>query len=84
MTRVATAANETVLLEEARLTTGQQLETICRKYAMVQRHGEEANPADDKERRHVTRSDTSDGMVRIAAVLHPEEAAMVWLRSSGS
>ena len=78
MTRVATTANEDVLLEEARLTTGQQLETICRKYAIVQRHGTEANPDDDKERRHVTRSDTSDGMVRIAAVLHPEEAAMVW------
>ncbi|MEJ7604150.1 MAG: DUF222 domain-containing protein, partial [Kofleriaceae bacterium] len=78
MTRVATTANESVLLEEARLTTGQQLETICRKYAMVQRHGAEANPDDDKERRHVTRSDTSDGMVRIAAVLHPEEAALVW------
>ncbi|MEJ7602585.1 MAG: DUF222 domain-containing protein [Kofleriaceae bacterium] len=45
---------------------------------MVQRHGKEANPDDDKDRRHVARSDTSDGMVRIAAVLHPEEAAMVW------
>ena len=78
MTRVATTANEFVLLEEARLTTGQQLETICRKYAMVQRHGAEANLDDDRERRHVTRSDTSNGMVRIAAVLHPEEAAMVW------
>ncbi|MEJ7602944.1 MAG: DUF222 domain-containing protein [Kofleriaceae bacterium] len=78
MSRVANEANETVLLEEARLTTGQQLETICRKYAMVQRHGSEAKLDDDRERRHVTRSDTSDGMVRIAAVLHPEEAAMVW------
>lgn len=78
MTRVATEANEVTLLEEAKLTTGEQLETICRKYATVQRHDKDVAPRDDEERRYVRRRDTADGMVRIEAVLHPEEAAIVW------
>src|SRR5215468_7327466 len=47
MLRVATAANEPVLLEYARLTTAAQLETLTRKYALVQRHGQEHRPQDD-------------------------------------
>jgi hypothetical protein len=78
MTRVATEANEATLLEEAMLTTGEQLETICRKYATVQRHDKDVTPRDDEERRYVRRRETADGMVRIEAVLHPEEAAIVW------
>ncbi len=78
MTRVATAANESMLLEEARHSTGAQLELICRKYKTVQRHDDDTTPADDQQRRFVARHDTADGMVRIEAVLHPEEAALVW------
>jgi hypothetical protein len=78
MTRVATPANEHMLLEEARYTTGQQIEVICRKYAMVQRHDQESNERDDAERRHLRRRDLPDGMVQIVATLHPEEAAAVW------
>jgi len=78
MTRVATQTNEAMLLEQARFSTGAQLETICRKYAVVQRHNAEVTPEDDGHRRHVSRHDTADGMVRIEAVLHPEEAAIVW------
>ncbi|MBA3396686.1 MAG: DUF222 domain-containing protein [Deltaproteobacteria bacterium] len=78
ITRVATPAIEAVLLEDALLTTGQQLETICRKYATVQRHGKEVGPLDERERRQVRRRDLEDGMVRIEATLHPEEAAVVW------
>ncbi len=78
LTRVATPAIESVLLEDALLTTGQQLETICRKYATVQRHGKDVGPRDDRERRYLRRRDLDDGMVRIEAVLHPEEAAVVW------
>ena len=78
MTRVATPANEATLLGEAQHTTGHQLETICRKYALVQRHGEESNAKDDSERRYVKRRDQPDGMVQIVAALHPEEAAAVW------
>jgi hypothetical protein len=78
MTRVATPANEHTLLAEAEFTTGEQLETICRKYAQVQRHGRNSNPADDQDRRHVQRRDLADGMTQIVATLHPEEAAVVW------
>ncbi len=78
MTRVATPANEATLVEEARHTTGAQLEQICRKYRTVQRHDAGVKPADDEQRRHVSRHDTADGMVRIEAFLHPEEAALVW------
>ena len=78
MTRVATKANEHMLLEEACHTTGHQLETICRKYALVQRHGKESNAKDDSERRYLKRRDQADGMVQIVAALHPEEAALVW------
>jgi hypothetical protein len=83
MTRVATPANEHVLLEEARYTTGQQIEVICRKYALVQRHDRESTERDDSERRHLRRRDLPDGMVQIVATLHPEEAAAVWAALEG-
>jgi hypothetical protein len=44
----------------------------------VQRHGQEHRPQDDLQRRYVRRRDTDDGMVKIIAVLHPEEAELVW------
>ncbi len=78
MTRVATPANEALLLEDARHSTGAQLETICRKYATVVRASKEVDEAYDRLRRKVTRRDLEDGMVRIEATLHPEEAALVW------
>jgi hypothetical protein len=78
ITRVATPANETALLELARVSSGHQLETVCRKYRAVQLHDAEPDPEGDRQRRWVTRRDTADGMVRIEAVLHPEEAALVW------
>ncbi len=78
MTRVATSANEAMLLEDARHSTGSQLETICRKYATVVRAAKEVDEKYDHERRTVTRRDLEDGMVRIEATLHPEEAALVW------
>jgi len=39
---------------------------------------EDARPQDDEQRRYVRRRDTYDGMVKIEAVLHPEEAELVW------
>lgn len=77
MTRVATPENEELLLVDAQYSTGTQLETICRKYAMVRR-GVAPTPEDDQDRRRVTRRDLDDGMVRIQATLHPEEAEIVW------
>ena len=54
------------------------LEKICRKYALVQCHGQDPRPNDDAQRRYVRRRDTEDGMVKIEAVIHPEEAELVW------
>lgn len=81
MTRVATPDNEHVLLELAQSTTGAQLEALCRKYASVRDHDDPKNssPQNDLERRYVTRRDREDGMVVIEAVLHPDEAARVWV-----
>jgi Domain of unknown function (DUF222)/HNH endonuclease len=78
MVRVATPANEALLLEYARLMTASQLEKLSRKYALVQRHGQAPHPLDDEQRRYVRRRDTDDGMVKIEAVLHPEEAELIW------
>src|SRR5215831_1030167 len=78
MLRVATPDNEVLLLEHAKLMTASQLEKLCRKYALVLRHGEDPHPQGDEQRRYVRRRDTEDGMVKIEAVLHPEEAEIVW------
>ncbi len=78
MTRVATPANEALLVEDARHATGQQLELICRKYATVVRAAKQVDEDYDRQRRTVSRRDLEDGMVRIEATLHPEEAAVVW------
>jgi hypothetical protein len=58
--------------------TASQLEKLCRKYALVQRHGQDSHPEVDAQRRHVRRRDLEDGMVKIEAVLHPEEAELIW------
>src|SRR5215813_1286605 len=78
MLRVATSDNEVLLLEHAKLMTASQLEKLCRKYALVLRHGEDPHPQADEPRRYVRRHDTEDGMVKIEAVLHPEGAEIVW------
>jgi len=76
--RVATPENEVLLLDHARLMTASQLEKLSHKYALVQRHGQEPHPLADAQRRCVRRRDTEDGMVKIEAVLHPEEAELMW------
>ena len=76
--RVATPENEALLLDHARLMTASQLEKLSRKYARVQRDGQDPHPLADVQRRCVRRRDTEDGMVKIEAVLHPEEAELVW------
>jgi len=78
LVRVATPENEILLLDHARLMTASQLEKLSRKYALVQRHGQDLHPLSDAQRRCVRRRDTEDGMVKIEAVLHPEEAELVW------
>jgi hypothetical protein len=76
ITRVATPATEAPLLEDARFATGSQLERICRKYAAVLRVGR-TTAHDDAIRRSFARHDLDDGMVKLDAILHPEEAAIV-------
>ena len=83
LTRVATTANESLLLDDAQAATGSQLEQICRKYAAVVRASQQPEEAEDRERRYVRRVDLDDGMVRIEAVLFPEEAASVWAALEG-
>ncbi len=75
--RVATPANEDLLLVDAQHATGIQLETICRKYASVARRSRPTREADAAARcpHHY---DREDGLVGITAVLLPEEAAAVW------
>jgi hypothetical protein len=77
MMRVATPDNKALLLDYARLMTASSLEKLCRKYALVQRH-EAPHPVSDEQHRYVRRRDTEDGMIKIEAVLHPEEAELVW------
>ncbi|HUQ03885.1 MAG TPA: hypothetical protein VM261_15415 [Kofleriaceae bacterium] len=76
MTRVATPATEELLLSFALVSTGAQLETICRKLRAVQRLSKATVREVDEDRR-VTRRDLDDGMVRIEVTLRPEEAVMV-------
>ncbi len=76
ITRVATAATEAALLIDALATTAAQLETICRKYRTVQRLAR-ASAEEVRARRRVVRRELDDGMVRIEAVLLPDEAAAV-------
>src|SRR5580765_6487355 len=77
ITRAATPENEELLLGYATYMTGSQLDKLTRKYASVARHGKEGL-REDPERRHVRRRELDDGMIRIEATLHPDEAELVW------
>jgi hypothetical protein len=59
--RVATPATESILLEVARHSTAEQMETVARKYAGVQAHDKESTPSEDRDRRQVQRRATADG-----------------------
>jgi hypothetical protein len=75
LTRVATPENEEQLLTMAHATTGAQLERLCRKLRRVVDVIEGGDRLDD--RRYVRDEVLENGMVRISAVLHPDEAALV-------
>jgi hypothetical protein len=75
LTRVASATNETQLLEFARHATGAQLERICRGYRQVARSLMEEGAL--PEERSVRERVLPGGMVKIEMVLHPDEAALV-------
>jgi hypothetical protein len=65
------------LLQLALASTGAQLERICRAFRRVV--AEQILPGDPTpdERRYVTDRVLPSGMVRVEAVLHPDEAALV-------
>ena len=76
MSRVASAANEATLLELAQASTAAQLERICRLYRQVAQ-ADQPTPDGDAERRWVRQRGCDDGMIRVSARLHPDEAARV-------
>ena len=77
MTRVATADNEELLLEQARTSTGAQLEKVCSGLRRAQRIiGQDNNHAPPE--RYVRKRHTQEGMVRIELVLRPDEAELFW------
>ncbi|MDQ3036695.1 MAG: HNH endonuclease [Myxococcota bacterium] len=79
LTRVADASNEAALLGMALHATAAHLEIICRGIRRVVRdeRGEVIDSHEPPER-WVRERVTDDGMVRIEAQLHPDEAALVW------
>src|SRR5690349_3463633 len=80
LVRVATPENQDAMLTAAETTTAAQLEKLCRRIAGVQRSQQRA--ADDAPpHRYVNKRVLDDGMVRIEAVLRPEEAERVWATS---
>jgi hypothetical protein len=78
MTRVATPANEDLLLTMALGSTAAQLERICRLFRPIQA-GDGVAAARDVEdgRRFVTTRPTDDGMVAIQIRVLPDEAARI-------
>ena len=75
LTRVATPQTQDQLLEIARYSTGAQLERLCRTFRKVVTVDGHGNRLDDYRR--VDDRVLDNGMVRITAVLHPDEADTV-------
>ena len=73
MTRVATADNEATLLEMALVSTGAQLERLCRSYRGVVDGEKEVRP----EERSVQRRHLPGGMIRLELVLQSDEAELI-------
>ena len=74
ITRVATPEREQALVDIAKHSTASQITRLFRWYERCI----DDPQAPRAQRRHVHRSETIDGMVRIEIVLPPEEAAIVW------
>jgi len=71
MTRIATPENEGRLLHMAKNASAAQLETICRGVEQV------TGKSPDGQARWVKVVPCKDGMVRLEARLHPDEAASI-------
>lgn len=81
LTRVATPENDARLVDVALLTTGAQLERVCRGLRRVEHErateGNALGGFGDEGRRSVSLRQLPDGMVRLEATLHPDEADLV-------
>jgi Domain of unknown function (DUF222) len=73
LTRVATAATESKLLDVALSATGAQLERLCRGYRTAMTVDDVLPPPE----RSVRRRDLPGGMVKLEVILSPDEAALV-------
>ncbi|HEX7499311.1 MAG TPA: DUF222 domain-containing protein, partial [Polyangia bacterium] len=73
LTRVATAANETKLLDLALAATGAQLERICRGYRSAMNQDRPCVPEDRSVRKRLL----PGGMVKLEIVLSADEAELV-------
>jgi hypothetical protein len=73
LTRVATAATESKLLDVALSATGAQLERLCRGYRTAMTVDNVLPPPE----RSVRRRDLPGGMVKMEVILSPDEAALV-------
>ena len=73
LTRVATPETEAKLLDAALYSTGAQLERLCRGYRTAMTSDNALPPPE----RSVRRRDLPGGMVKLEAVLSPDEAALL-------
>ena len=78
MTRVATVANEEVLLEQAQEVSASQLEVICRRYRDRTSKEGAAGERQREQDRDVRRSVMDSGLTKVEMLLRPEEAALLW------
>jgi hypothetical protein len=73
LTRVATPATDSKLLDVALSATGAQLERLCRGYRTAMTVDDVLPPPE----RSVRRRDLPGGMVKLEVILSPDEAALV-------
>lgn len=74
MTRVATAANEELLMHQARGSTGAQLERICAAFVRLP----DGDRPTDPERRYVRKRTHRDGTMTLEMRLLPDEVDELW------
>ena len=78
LTRVATPANESELLDFAQCAIAAQVERLVRAWRRVDRVAEAADDRRRQESRHLETWVDDDGMVVIRGRLSPEVGAVVW------
>jgi hypothetical protein len=75
---VATPASDAKFTTMARAGSAAQLARICKAYLRVLRRNDPDALERREQRRGVSKRDLDDGLIRVTAVLEPDEAAIVW------